>query len=260
MIEVLRYPTGTKLAGIVYVQRFTLLTTAPNGSTLSQTTEAFEGFREDRTLKNLVVMAHDWLTTSPEQEQELNSRLPRAFGIAIERGAQVYRCTGASEPDLGALRIILGVRRVVPKVQQESIDGGSGSEQTAVAAKLSKVTPEPLAERYNGDIKKLEKSTQDAVDKKVEELQRELEEQKRRAKQEADELKTRIAEMQSKEESVRMEIVKERCQELEEQKRRVQEEADGLRKCIAEMQSKLREDRHGSGKAASARHVPTYSI
>ena len=255
MIEVLRYPTGTKLAGIIYVQLSTYSFYA-SGYALSENVQTFKKIWGDKTLKNLIIMVHDRAMVHPAWEQVVNSRLPQAFRIAIEHGAQVYCCTGASKPDLGALRIILGDRRIAPKVQQESINGGSGSEQTTVAAKLSKETPEPLAERYNGDIKKLEKSTQDAVDTKVKELRRELEKQKRRAKHEADVFEKRIAEMQSKE-SVRMEMVRERFQELEEQKRRMQEEADDLRKCVAEMQSKLREDRHGSGKA-SARVVPTH--
>ena len=95
-----------------------------------------------------------------------------------------------------------------------------------------------------------------ALDKEVRELRRELEEQKRRAQQEADALKKRIAEMRL-EEIIR----KETCQELDEQKRKAREEADGLKKRCAEMQSKLKEDRHGSGKASAAynfRHVPAH--
>ena len=69
----------------------------------------------------------------------------------------------------------------------------------------------------------LEGSTQEAMDKKVEELQRKLEEQRRRAR----------------------------------------EEVDGLQGRIAELQSKLEEDRHEFGKASAtynSRHVPAYPI
>ena len=99
----------------------------------------------------------------------------------------MYHCTGASKPDLGALRIILGDRRT---------------------------------ERDNSDTKNQEESIQEVMNKKVEELLRELEEQKSKAR----------------------------------------EEADGLRKRIAEMQSKLEEDRHTSGGAFEFLHVPFYPI
>ena len=55
--------------------------------------------------------------------------------------------------------------------------------------------------------------------------------------------------MQSKEEITRKEMAREHRRELEEQERRARKEADGFRKCISEMQSKLEEDRHTSGKA-----------
>ena len=92
---------------------------------------------------------------------------------------------------------------------------------------------------------------QEATEKKVEELRQELEEQKRRAREEVDMFKKQIAEMQSKEEIAREEMVREHRQELEKQERRAREEADGLRKRISEMQSKLEEDRHTSGKASA---------
>ena len=82
------------------------------------------------------------------------------------------------------------------------------------------------------------------------ETRQELEEQKRRTREEADMFKKHIAEMQSKEEIARKEMVRDHRQELEEQERRAREEADGLRNRIAEMQSKLEEDRHTSGKAS----------
>ena len=205
----------------------------------------------DSTLKNLVIMIHQWgeVTHKPRAEARLQSDLSSRYGFVkavVRRGAKIYRCTSGSEPDLGALRLILGGRSVVPEAQQPN-NNGSESEQTAARpAEPSREEPE-VGERHNGDIREREGSTQEAVDKEVEELRRELEQQKRKAQQEADALKKRIAEMQSKEESIRQEV----SQELEEQKRKAQEEADGLRKCIAELQSELEEDRDASGEASA---------
>ena len=232
---------------------------------------------EDLTLKNLVIMIHNRgrFVHTRDPEAQLQSELdPDGFVQAVvRRGAKIYHCTGTSEPDLGALRIILGGVSVTPEVQQEPINKGSKSKQTAVRpVEPSKEKPE-LRERHNSDIGELGESTQEAVDKQVKELRRELEEQKRRAQLEVDAFKKRIARMQSKEESARKEMAREYHQELEDQKRRAQEEADalkkhaskmhskqkrkaqeeadGLRKCIAELQSKLEEDRHASGKASA---------
>ena len=196
-------------------------------------------------------MTHDWKKVSPADEDGMKQAFPKQYSYAIAGGAQIYHSTNASELDLGALRIILGGRPGVPKVQQEPINKGGESEQTAVAAELSEEIPE-LAGRYNSDIKKLE-SMQKAMGKKVEELRRELEEEKRRAREEADGLRKCIAEMQSKEEITRKEM-----------ERRAREEADGLRNRIVEMQSKLEEDRHTFGKASAtrlnSRHVPSHPI
>ena len=236
MIEVLRFPTGTKLAGVVFVQA-PIYDSSNGGSSLSRSIKALKELCEDTTQKNVFIMILHWnqWISNPKAEWslELNLSSRGSFHPAIKQGAQVYFCN--SNPDLGTLRIILQGR---------------------------------LVERY----KKLEKSIQDAVDKKVEDLRRELEEsirkesgqeleeEKRRARREADLLKKHIAEMQSKEEIARKEIVREHRRELKEQERRAREKADGLRDRISEMQSKLEEDRHTSGKAIelSARSFPPH--
>ena len=215
------------------------------GCSLTTNIKALEELCGDTTLKSVVIMTYHRDTDRPEAEQMMNSDLSPGgcFYPAIEQGAQVYHCTGASEFDLGALRIILRGRPVIPKVQQELVNEGSGPEQIAPATELCNEILE-LAERRDNDFKKLEESMQEVMDKKIEKLRRELEEDNIKAREEADGLKKRIAEMQLEER-----IRKETCQKLEEQRRRAREEADGLRKYIAEMQSKLEEDRHTSGKA-----------
>ena len=271
-----RYPIHTKLAGIVYIHRV-----ENYGASLKSNLEKLEELCEDLTLKNVAIMVHQWGNVSDEAAAQLQSALsdPNGFVQAVvPRGAKIYCSTGTSGPSLsgsGALRIILEGRSVVPEVQQEPIKKGSKPEQTAA------------------------RPVEPSKDKEVEELRRELEEQKGRAQQEAEVFKKRIAEMQSKEESTRKEMVREHYQELEEQKRRVQEEADAgfkeriaemqskeesirqdisqeleeqkrkaqeeadeLRKCIAELKSELEEDRHGSGKTSATyhlRHVPARS-
>ena len=236
MTEVFRYPTGTNLAGIICVHKIFQLVETENWEWW------FVGNRGklielcgDATLKNLVIMTHDWEEVSPADEERMKQEFSskKQYRTAIADGAQVYHCTNGTELDLGALRIVLGGRSVVPKVQQEPINKGSKSEQTAVAAELSGEIPE-LVERHHSDIKKLEESMQKAMDKKVEELRQELEEETRRTREEANGLRKRIAEMESKEESIR----KETFQELEEQRRRAREEADMFKKQIADMQSK----------------------
>ena len=196
---------------------------------------------------------------SAAAERSLNSDLSPGgcFYRTIKQGAQAYHSTYASNPDLGALRIILQGRPVVPKLQQGATSEGSGPERIAPATELSKEIPK-MAERRDSDVKKQEESMQEVMNKEVEELRQELEEQKRRARREADSLKKRIAEVQSKEESTRRVFYR----ELEEQKRRARQEADGFRKRITEMQSELEEDRHRSGKASATYipHVPAHPI
>ena len=61
-----------------------------------------------------------------------------------------------------------------------------------------------------------------------------------------------LAEMQSREESIRKVIVNEYRQKMEDQRKRANEEADVLRARIAEMQAKLEEGQYGSSGKASA--------
>ena len=265
LIEVLRYPIGTTLAGVIFFHRFTSFNGQP-GQSLCQNIKALKELCGDTTLKNVVIMTHPWKLDSPEAKQKLNKELsPRGcFYPAIEQGARVYHCTRSSKPDLGALRIILRGRPVIPRDQQEPINEGNGPERIAPATELSKEIPK-LAERNDSDVKELEVKMQEVMGKKIEELRRELEEQNRRAREEANVFKKQIDEMQSKEETARKEMVREHLQELEERgerERRAREEADGLRKRIAEMQSKLEDDRRGFGKTPTTynfRHIPARS-
>ena len=175
MIEVSRYPAGTKLTGIIFLQKVEEFI----GTALKSNLEELEELCEDLTLKNFVIMIHHWSGVTHEAEAALQSDLsdPNGFVQAVvRRGAKVYRCAGTSEPDLGALRIILGGRSVVPEVQQER----------------------PVEQNM------------------VEELRQELEEQKRRAQLEADVFEKRNAEMQSKEESTRKEMEEQKRKAQEE--------------------------------------------
>ena len=200
------------------------------------------------------------MKVKPKEEQKLNSDLSPGGWLhpAIKQGVQVYHCDDASNPDLGALRIILRGRPVIPKVQQEPISEGSGLERIVPATEPSKEIPK-LAERQDSDLNELEESMQEVVNKKVEEPRRELEEQKRRAREEADMFKRQIAEMQSKEEIVRKEMARKHRQELEELERRAREEADELRNRNAELQSKPEEGRHASGKPSATYGFPPVS-
>ena len=233
MIKAFRYPAGTKLAGIVYAHRILYY----YQNLLSGNIEILKELCGDATLRNVVIMIHEWEEVSPETEELLNASFSNegSFHAVIEHGAQVYRCTDASKPDVGALRFILGGTPVVPKVQQGPIDEGGGPERV------------------------LKESEQEAVDKKVEELRRELEEQKRRAQLEADALKEQIAEMRHEKERIQQEMhkVKIHCQELEEQTRRQSQEETNHRTFIAESQSEPEEDLHaGYGKTSATYTTP----
>ena len=199
---------------------------------------------EGSTLKNLVIMIHQWGYVPHDAEERLQSDISDSdefIPAAVRRGAKIYRRTIASEPGPDPLQIILGGQSVVSEVQREPIDNDSASERAAVWPVEPSKEELELRERRNSGIRELWGGTQEAVDKEVKELRRELEEQKK-------EFKKQIAEMQSKEESTQ--------RKMEEQKRSAQEEADGLRKCITEMQSKLEEDRHASGKASATYSFP----
>ena len=199
---------------------------------------------EDSTLKNVVIMIQQWSKVTKTAEAQLQSDLFSPYGFVqavVGRGAKICRCTGAFDPDLAALRIILEGRSVIPEVQQEPINKDSESERTAVRPVEPSMEKLESRERRNSGIRELGGSTQEAVDKEVKQLRQELEEQKK-------EFKKLIAEIQSKEESTRREV--------EEQKRKALEEADGFKKFIAKMQSKLEEDRHASGKAFATYNFP----
>ena len=224
LIEALRYPTGTKLAGILYVQTSSH-TFSRSKRMLCESIEILKELCEDTTLKNVVVM-----TTSNRDETDLDKEHPRdalshggeAFYPAIERGARVF-------PDLGGLKFILRGRDI-NKLEE--------SMQKAMDKKVGKIRRE-LEESMRKE------SVQKAIDKKVEELRQEMEESIRKESMQKG-IDKKVEELRRElEESIRRESHRER----EEEKRRAREEADGFRKCIAELQSKLEEDRHGSGKA-----------
>ena len=234
MIVVFRYPTGTKLTGTVLVHKV--------GSDLGPPYEVIlkklEELCADSTLKNLVIMIHQFDEVTHDQaEEQLQSDLSNPNGLVqavVRRGARIYRCTSASEPDLGALRIILE-NLSVAELRRELEEQKKRAEQEA--------------DEFKKRIAEMQSEEESTRKEMVRVHSQELEEQKRMAQEGvADVFKKHTAEMQLKEESIRQEV----SQELEEQKRKAQEEADGLRECIAELQSELGEDRrHASGKVSA---------
>lgn len=158
--------------------------------------------------------------------QGYKAKFSQDFEAMWQYGARTYHCKGTSESAQGALKFLLKDRSDVLKIRQELIN------------KLNQEVPESVETDNIDDIRRPEESTKKAM-KRVKALQRELEEQKRRVKEEADVFKKHIAEMQYKQEVMReaMRKSKEGRQKLEEQKTQAQEEADAFKKTIDKMRN-----------------------
>ena len=125
---------------------------------------------EGSTLKNFVIMIHQWDKVTRQAEELLQSELSSPSGFVqevVRRGAKIYRCTGTSEPDLGALRIILG--------------GGSVALDKEVKDLRRELEEQKRRPQEEADVFK----------KRATEMQRQVQE-------EADELKKCISQLQSK--------------------------------------------------------------
>ena len=176
----------------------------------------------DTTLKHVVVVTQGWGQNDPSEPATSQRQLElatddvenRVFKPAIENGAQVYHRVDESEPAQEVLRMILSGKQVVPEIQPAGfVDCGGQPVQTVPVRtpELSKEMRESV-ERHNAEIKEM----REAMGREIETLQRQLDEQKTRA----------------------------------------QEEAEGLRKCIAEMmRSKFDEDRHESGEVLDTHNI-----
>ena len=265
LIEVFRYPTGTKLTGIVFVHDvgWTI------GTSLESSTGTMEELCEGSTLKNLVIMVHQWDKVTRQAEELLQLELSSPSGFVqevVRRGAKIYRCTGASEPDLGALRIILGGGSValdkgVKELRRELEEQKRRAQEEADVLKKHATEMQRKAQG-EADVRQKAQEEADMFKKQAAEMQRKVQgeaDMRRKAQEEADILKKQAAEMQRKAQEEADGLRK--C--IAELQRKAQEEADGLRKCIAELQFMLEEDRHTSGKSSATyhfRHVPAHPI
>ena len=180
-----------------------------------------------------------------ELSQGLEVKLSQGFEAMLQYGARSYHCDGTSESAQDALKVLLTDRQGVLKIQRELIDN------------LDQEAFELVETDSIKDIRNPEESTKNAI-KRVEVLQRELEEQKIQAQEEADAFRKTIDKMRCEGERMRQEMLQ-RCQEQEEQRRRAQEETDHLRKRIAEMGSKSGEDRGESGESPATHNCPPRS-
>ena len=223
MIDIPRYSTDVKFAGIIY---FPLV--AVGRVRFVTPIYIFGELRSEKALED-VVFGRD-----AQQKQGFKAKRPNP---AIYQGAQFYDLEDKPESAQDILRMALKNRPVAPETQHESYDEGRESRRIG-----------GFPERRDGETRELKESMGKRVIEKeleVKELRRELDEQKSRAQEEANDLRNHIAAMQREEVRVREEMhrVENRCQELEEQKGRAQGEMDDLRKRIAEIQSEFEEDR-----------------
>ena len=222
LINIPRHSTGVKFTGIIYFPPV-----ATCRVRFVTPVYIFGELRSEKALEDAL------FGRDAQQEQGFKARRPNP---AIHQGAQFYDLEDKPESAQDILRMALKNRPVVPETHHEFYDEGGESGTIGW-----------FPGRRDGETRELKEGMRKAMEKdlEVKELRRELDEQKSRAQEEANDLRNHIAAMQREEVRVREEMhrVENRCQELEEQKGRTQGEMDDLRKRIAEIQSEFEEDR-----------------
>ena len=243
LIEIFRYSAGVKLAGVIYVYRIS------DDKFGGLATKNFRMFRElcgEKTLKNVILMTNKWGKVTPQlgaaREQQLKEKY---FKAAIEKGAQLCRHNpNTPESARAILRKILKNKPLPLKIQQELIDEHKAIGETGAGAELNREIYEML-EKYKNDIRELEENMRMEKD---EEIQKELEEEKRRMQEEMDEYRKRPAEMESKFEKARREMEERISARFEAQMRQIQEAYEAK---IREYEDKVNELEQEGHKNAS---------
>ena len=213
----------------------------------------------DKALPNALLVTNMWGAVRFYEGQQREDELKRSnlfFKPALEKGAKTTQHHGDRGSAERIIRSLLN-NHPLPLLMQEELHQGKGLINTSAAMELNRELHDQMEEHEeearelteqkeqakNRKYERVKKALKARMQSKEESMRKELEEEKRRARKEADGFRKCIAELQSKEESMR--------KELEEEKRRARKEADGFRKCIAELQSKLEEGRHGYGKTSA---------
>ena len=203
LTEMFRYSTGAKLAGVIYVHRIS--DTKFRGTAVNN----FRTFRKlcgDETLKNVILMTNMWGEVTPQQGADREQQLrDKYFKAAIEKGARLCRHSNTPESARMILRKILKNKPLVLKIQHELIDECKDIGETWAGAELNRET-RVVVERYQREIRELEKKVREMVDEKNEGFQKELEEKKRRVQEETEKFRRDSAEMESKLEKARWEM------------------------------------------------------
>jgi len=154
----------------------------------------FRMFRElcgESTLKNVVIVTNMWegidRQVGKEREEELKTK-PIFFEPAISKGARMARHENTVDSAKKILRLVLCNRPLPLRIQEELVDENKDIMETGAGEEMNREL-ESQVRKHKDEMDALKEQIERAIKDKDEETRRELEEEKKRVRDEVERLK-----------------------------------------------------------------------
>ncbi|KAG8738085.1 hypothetical protein FRC10_007296 [Ceratobasidium sp. 414] len=189
------YEQGYKLTGIIYLHR---ITDIRFGGISRRTFSVFRNLCGQDSLSNVVIVTNMWSDPPTlgelEREAELQNH-PDFFQPALEQGATMARRTHKNQESAhDIIRMLLGKGETTMSIQEELVDQGKELSDTG-AGQVVEQDIRMATERHRAEMLQVKEEMEEAIRKRDERTQKELEEWQAKAKVEEEKRSKEMASM-----------------------------------------------------------------
>ncbi|KAJ7261784.1 hypothetical protein B0H12DRAFT_336639 [Mycena haematopus] len=221
------YKSGKKLAGVIYMHR---ISDVRMGGISTRNFKMFRQLCGESTLRNVVIVTNMWGEVAHDIGEEREAELAsddRFFKPVLDKGARMLRHHNDIATAHAILRYLIGNQPRALRIQRELVEQGKDILQTAAGEELNRELNAQV-QRHKEEMAKLQQELQEAIRAKDEETRKELEIETRK-------LQAEMTRVQNDSKKLASEYAKQRL-ELEKQMNQIAE--------AGERDAKLAEEKH----------------
>ena len=193
MIENLaRYKHGSTLSGVIYIHR---ISDRRYSGIAGRNFHIFRELCGESTLRNVVLVTNMWGEVSQMEGEDRETELKnKFFNLTIDKGAQLARNYNTVESAHDIIRRIMKNHPTALQLQRELIDEGKGIADTAAGEVINKELNEQIR-RYKEELKAVKEQMEKAMSDKDEQRRLELEADRAKLQNDINKMKEDLANM-----------------------------------------------------------------
>ncbi|KAF4613497.1 hypothetical protein D9613_007526 [Agrocybe pediades] len=236
-----RYKEGKKLAGLIYFHRISDFRV---GGVSRRNFKVFRQICGQDALANVILLTNMWGQVTEEVGAAREAELANEdiyFKPALDKGARMMRHDATIDSAHHILRQIINNHPLPLLIQQEIVDEDKAVDGTSAAVEVRNVMLLEERERFNEEMAKLQKQTEDDMKARHEEQQRLIREETERHEKEIQEAEARSRALAEEAERHRQDAERRQEEAAEKARQDAERMAEEHRRQAEELQRQIAE-------------------